>query len=29
VRNGFNLLNINPTYRQIFQGAIILGPDEV
>ena len=24
VRNGFNLLNINPIYQQIFQGAIIL-----
>jgi ribose transport system permease protein len=24
VRNGFNLLNINPIFQQIFQGAIIL-----
>ena len=24
VRNGFNLLNINPIYQQIFQGGIIL-----
>lgn len=25
IGNGFNLLNVNPTYQQIFQGAIILG----
>jgi ribose transport system permease protein len=25
IANGFNLLNVNPTYQQIFQGAIILG----
>jgi ribose transport system permease protein len=25
VSNGFNLLNVNPIYQQIFQGAIILG----
>jgi ribose transport system permease protein len=24
IGNGFNLLNVNPTYQQIFQGAIIL-----
>jgi ribose transport system permease protein len=25
IGNGFNLLNINPTYQQIIQGAIIIG----
>ena len=24
IGNGFNLLNINPTYQQIIQGAVIV-----
>jgi ribose transport system permease protein len=25
IGNGFNLLNVEPTYQQIFQGLIIVG----